>query len=237
MKADKKFRTSVENAEVTEEIEKAATLIAEAHEPLIFSSPSFFEASANISLLKGKIVAVPLESNAKGVSLMGLISEGRSYQEIINGGMKVLYVVGEVPLNQRPNADFLIVQNSHMTALAKQADVVLPSAAFFEASGTIIDYMGRMKHLHKISDTPGQSMSHRDIFISLAKAMGAEIRRPAEDEVRKTARVKLKITFSPWAEKEGFYISPEEFIEAISASVINGSRLLWLKETEHALTP
>ena len=237
MKADKKFRTSVENAEVAEEIEKAATLIAEAHEPLIFSSPSFFEASANISLLKGKIVAVPLESNAKGVSLMGLISEGKTYQEMINGGMKVLYVVGEVPLNQRPNADFLIVQNSHMTTLAKHADVVLPSAAFFEASGTMIDYMGRMKHLHKIFDTHGQSMSHRDIFISLAKAMGAEIRRPTEDEVRKTARVKLKITFSPWVEKDGFEISPEEFIEAINASVINGSRLLWLKETEHALTP
>ena len=237
MKADKKFRTSVQNTEVSEEIEKAATLIAEAHEPLIFSSSSFFEASANISLLKGKIVAVPLESNAKGVSLMGLISEGKSYQEMINGGMKVLYVVGEVPLNQRPNADFLIVQNSHMTALAKQADVVLPSLAFFEASGTMIDYMGRMKHLHKIFDTHGQSMSHRDIFISIAKAMGAEIRRPTEDEVRKTARVKLKITFSPWVEKDGFEISPEEFIEAINASVINGYRLLWLKETEHALTP
>jgi formate dehydrogenase (NADP+) alpha subunit len=236
LKANKQLKTSVENAEVTEEIEKAADLIAGAHDPLILSSPAFFEASANIALLKGKIVAVPLESNAKGVSLMGLVSEGKSYQEMINGGMKVLYVVGEVPLNQRPNTDFLIVQNSHMTALARQADVVLPSAAFIEASGTMIDYMGRIKHMHKISDTPGQSISHRDIFIGIAKAMGAEIRRPTEDEVRKTARVKLKITFSPWVKKDGFAISPEEFIEAINASVINGSRLLWLKETEHALT-
>jgi hypothetical protein len=32
--------------------------------------------------------------------------------------------------------------------------------------------------------------------------------------------------------KEGLEISPDEFIESINASVINGSRLLWLKEVE-----
>ena len=232
VKADKRLRASVENAEVTEEIEKAATLIYEAHEPLIFSSPALFEASANIALLKGKIVAVPLESNAKGVSLMGLVSEGKSYQDMTEGMTKVLYVVGEVPISHRPNTDFLIVQTSHMTALAEQSDVILPSAASFEAYGTMIDYMGRMKHLYKAIETYGKSLNHRDICVSLAKVMGAEIRRPTEDEVRKTAKVKLKITFRPWAEKEEFDISPEEFTESIHTSVINGSRLLWLKETE-----
>jgi hypothetical protein len=36
--------------------------------------------------------------------------------------------------------------------------------------------------------------------------------------------------------KEGLDISPDEFIESVNASVINGSRLLWLKEAEQAVT-
>jgi NADH dehydrogenase/NADH:ubiquinone oxidoreductase subunit G len=236
MKADSKFRASVENAEVTEEIEKATNLIAEASGPLIFSSPSLFAASANIAMLKGKIVAVPLESNAKGVSLMGLISEGKSFAEMVNGKTKVLYVVGEVPVQQRPDTDFLIVQSSHLTSLAGQADVVLPSAVFWETSGTVIDYMGRTRHLHRIIEPYAQSMTHSDIFIRLANAMGVALRKPTEAEIRKTANMKNKIRFSPFEKHERYSILPQEFIEAINASVIRGSRLLWLKETATALT-
>jgi NADH dehydrogenase/NADH:ubiquinone oxidoreductase subunit G len=235
MKADRKFRTSVQNVDVTEEIEKAATLIAGAKELLIFSSPSFFEASANISLLKGKIIAVPLESNAKGVALMGLISDGKSYSEMVNGKTEVLYAIGELPCSQRPDTEFLIVQNTHFTPLARQADVLLPAASFFEVSGTVIDYLGRLRHLHKVIEPYGESMSHRDICISLARGMGAALQRPTEAEVRKTASVKMKIRFSPFERNERFDVSPGEFIEAINRSVIHGSRLLWLKETEKAV--
>jgi NADH dehydrogenase/NADH:ubiquinone oxidoreductase subunit G len=231
LKADRKFRASVQNVEVTEELEKAADLIAGASEPLIFSSPSFFEASANIALLKGKIIAVPLESNAKGVSLMGLTSVGKSFREMLSGKTKVLYTVGDVPVSQRPDTDFLIVQNPHLTPLAEQADLVLPSAAFWEVSGTVVDSMGRLKHLHKIVEPYGESMSHRDIFIGLSKSMGAALQRPTEAEVRKSVSVKMKIRFSPFVRNERFDIASEEFIETMNASVILGSRLLWLKET------
>jgi NADH dehydrogenase/NADH:ubiquinone oxidoreductase subunit G len=87
-----------------------------------------------MALLKGKIICAGLESNARGIAMMGLTAEGKSYREMVTDGMKVLYAVGEVPLNRRPNTDFLIVQNSHLTELAKQADVVLPSATFPESA-------------------------------------------------------------------------------------------------------
>jgi len=235
LKADKKLGASVKDVEITEEIEKAATLIAEAHEPLIFSSPSLFQASANIALLKGKVICVALESNARGITLMGLTTEGKTYKEMVSDRMKVLYAVGEVPLNKRPNTDFLIVQNSHLTELAKQADVVLPSATFLESAGTIIDYMGRMKYLPKVIEPQGESKSHRDIFIHLSKIMGAQIKKPTEAEINKAAKVKTKLSFRPFVKKEGLDISPNELIESINASVINGSRLLWLKETGKAM--
>ncbi len=235
LKADKKLESSVKDVEISEAIEKAATFIAEAKEPVLLSSPSLFDASANIALLKGKVICVALESNARGVVLMGLTTEGKTFKEMVSDGMKVLYTVGEVPLNKRPNTDFLIVQNSHLTELAKQADVVLPSATFLESAGTMIDYMGRMKYLPKIIEPQGESKSHRDIFINLAKIMGATIKRPTEAEVKKASKVKSKLSSNPFAKKEGLDISPNEIIESVNASVINSSRLLWLKETEKAM--
>ena len=235
LRADKKLESSLKDVEISEEIEKAATLFAEANEPLIFSSPSLFEASANISLLKGKVISVALESNARGIALMGLTTEGKTYKDMVSDGMKILYVVGEVPLNKRPNSDFLIVQNSHLTELARQADVVLPSTTFLESAGTIIDYMGRLKYLPKVIEPQGESKSHRDIFIHLAKIMGATLKRPTEAEVKKASEVKAKLLYKPFIKKEGLDITPKEIIESVNASVINGSRLLWLKETEKAM--
>jgi predicted molibdopterin-dependent oxidoreductase YjgC len=186
-------------------------------------------------LIKGKVITVPLESNARGIALMGITTEGKTYKDMVSKGMKVLYAVGEVPLDKRPDTEFLIVQNSHLTELAKQADVVLPSATFLETAGTMIDYMGRLKYLPKVIEPQGESKSHRDIFIQLSKIMGAAIKRPTEAEVKKASQVKTKPTFRPFVKKQGLEISPDEIIESVNASVINGSRLLWLKETEKAM--
>lgn len=242
-KADKKILAAVKDEEITEDIEKASDLISKANEPLIFSSPSLFEASANIALIKGKVISVGLESNVRGVVLTGLTTEDKTYKEMagIESGkgqgaksaVKVLYAVGEAPLQTRPEGlEFLIVQNSHLSGLARQADIVLPSATFLEVAGTIVDYMGRLKYLPKVIEPQGESKSHREIFIALAKAMGTKIKLPTEAEVNKAVRIKTKLSFSPFAKKEGLDIAANEFIESINASVINGSRLLWLKETE-----
>ncbi len=230
LKGDNNLGSSVADAIVTEEIEKAAGLILGADEPLIFTAPSLFGASANIALLKGKVIAVGLESNDRGIALMGLATEGKTYQEMAGGGMEVLYAVGEVPLSNRPNTGFLIVQNSHLTDLALQADIVLPSTTFLESAGTIIDYMGRLKHLNKVTEPKGQSKSHADIFVTLSKIMGKPIKRPTEAEVKKALTVKTKLAFVPFLKKEGLDVSPQEIIESINASILRGRRLSWLKE-------
>jgi NADH dehydrogenase/NADH:ubiquinone oxidoreductase subunit G len=236
IKSNKQIEAAVRDEEITEEIEKAAALIAESHEPVLFVSPRLFDAAANIALLKGKIIAVPLESNARGVALMVPETEGKTYKEMISGGMKVLYAVGEIPLQKRPDTGFLIVQNSHLTELAKQADIVFPSATFLESSGTIVDYLGRMKYLAQVIEPAGDSKSHRDIFIALAKALGKKLKQPNEAEIKKAAKAKTKLSFSPFIQREGFEVSPSDFIESVNASVINGSRLLWLKEAKETVT-
>jgi len=236
LKADEKLIGYVKNEEVDEDTEKAATLIAEAKEPLIFSAPSLFRAAANIALLKGKIISVGLESNTRGVALMGLTTKGKTYNQMMSDGMKVLYVVGEVPASKRPDVDFLVVQNSHMTELAQQADVVLPSTMYLESSGTIIDYMGRMKYLPQVIEPRGESKSNSRIFIGLAKTMGSTLKRPTEADVKKASTVKAKLSVSPFEKKEGLDLSPKEFIESINNCVIKSSRLLWLKENIKEVT-
>lgn len=235
LKGDKQIASAVSEASVSEAVEKAAALIMESKNPLILSSPSMYPASANISLLKGAAVSVPIESNAKGVALMGLVSEGKSYKEMVSGGLGLLYAIGELPFSKRPGVDFLVVQNSHMTEIAKQADIVLPSAAYLEIDGTIVDYLVRMKNVCKAVEPLEGVKTHREIFADIAKAMGVKMKDVKESDIKKLVKVKKKAVFSPFARKEGLEVNAEEMIESMNASVINGSRLLWLKETEAAL--
>ena len=194
------------------------------------TAPSLFEASANIALIKGKVIAVGLESNVRGIAQIGLTTEGKTYKEMVSKGMKVLYAIGEVPLVKRPNTDFLIVQNSHLTELAKQADIVLPSTTFYESDGTMVDYLGRFKQVNKVIEPLGASKNHRDIFVALSKILKSPIKKPTEAEFKKAMKGKTKLTFRPFVRKEGFDILPKEFIEAINASVLKSRRLSWLLE-------
>lgn len=240
LKGDKKLASVVANASVSEPVEKAAALYMEAKNPVILTSPAMYPASANIGLLKGVVMSVPIESNAKGVLMMGLTTEGKSYKEMVSEGLNLLYAIGEVPLNKMPNVDFLVVQNSHLTELARQADIVLPSAAYLEVDGTIVNYLGRLKHVCKAVEPAGEAKSHREIFADIAKAMGADIKEAKESETKKLlkdlAKVKVKASAALFARKEGFDVKVNEMIESINASVINGSRLLWFKEAKNMLT-
>ncbi|MGD2080683.1 MAG: molybdopterin-dependent oxidoreductase, partial [Nitrospirota bacterium] len=231
LKADKKLKEAVKGAKAGEDAARAGELLANAQSPVVLASPALFDAASNLALGKGSAVAVPSESNARGIALMGLVSEGKTYKEMASGGVKTLYAIGEVPLQKRPGVDFLVVQNSHLTALAKEADVVLPSATFLEAAGTMIDYMGRLKYLPKAVEPQGGSMAHKDIFVKLAKAMGGSLKKPTEAEVKKAAKAQGKLSAKPF-EKKAVDITPGEIMESINASVFNGSRLIHLKEYE-----
>ncbi|MCL0034220.1 molybdopterin-dependent oxidoreductase [Thermodesulfovibrionales bacterium] len=231
---DKRLTSEVSGASTTEIIDTAATLFVEAENPIILTSPAMYLAAANISLLKGAAVSVPIESNAKGALMMGLTTNGKSYNDMISGGLTLLYAIGAVPLDKRPNVGFLIVQNSHLTELAKQADVVLPSAAFLEADGTIVDYLGRLRHVCKAVEPAGEAKTDREIFVDIAKAMGVDMKEAKESEAKRLIKIKTAVSFNPFARSEGLDLEAGELIESINAQVINGSRLLWLKEAEVA---
>jgi NADH dehydrogenase/NADH:ubiquinone oxidoreductase subunit G len=239
---EREAKEKEQKAEEMSDLEKAADLIAKAKNTVVLTAPSLYSASSNIEATASKlklsvpqVVAVPLEANAKGVTLMGLVTEDSSYKEMIKGNAaKVLYAVGEIPV-KRPNVDFLIVQNSHLTPLARQADVVLPSVAILESDGTIIDYLGRLKKVQKAVEPPGEAKTHREIFTLLAKSLGSTM-KITDVEIKKAAKVKKGTpSIVPYKKQEGLDIDPLMTIESLNYSIMNGSRLLWLKETERAI--
>ncbi len=231
-KSDKDIAAAVSGLSVTEDIEKAAELIAKAAYPVIFCAPSLFNASRNLSLLLDiKVVAVPAEANARGVIAMGLTTDGKTYSEMTSGKVDVLYAIGELPVTKRPDVGFLVVQTSYMTELAKQADVILPAAAYLESEGTITNYLGKDKDVKKIIEPAGDSKQHKDIFIQLSKVLGTTIK---ESSKIKSAHETSEPKFTPFEKKKGLDANPSDIMDGINASVINHSKLLWLKEAQKA---
>jgi len=166
-----------------EQITAAAKAYAAAKNPVVVIGTGIAaseEASAqalNLALLKNAGV-MPLmpEANALGVMQMGCLSDlgagfakvkkaGKGYSEM-QSGMKALFVAGSVPTDL--TADFLVVQTSHLDALAEKADVVLPMAALYERGGTIVTTYGKQKIFAPAQDAEGLVKDGADIAAELS---------------------------------------------------------------------
>jgi predicted molibdopterin-dependent oxidoreductase YjgC len=164
-----------------------------------------------------------------------MTTEGKKFSEIVSTKTDVLYAVGEMPVKTRPDTGFLVVQTSYMNDLAKQADLILPSASALESDGTIIDYLGRAKQVNKTCGPAGEARQNSDIFMAVAAAMGTPLKMVKDTDIKKVTKVKVKVAFSPFKRDKGLDIDVEQFIDDTRTSTINGSRLLWLKELETAV--
>jgi len=233
-KVDKDMESSLSGVSTTEDSDNASELLASSKSTIIFCAPSLFNASRNLSILTGaNVVAVPLEANSRGVIAAGLSGKGKTYQEMITGKTDLLYIIGEVPFTQRPDSKFLIVQTSYLTGLAKEADIVLPSAAYLESSGSIVHYLGKVKKVNKASAPAGDSKEHKEIFTSIAKAIGTKL-KSSKIDIKKAVKTGTKAKPMPFEKQKGFDIDPADFNDSINEPVIKGSRLSWLKEAEKA---
>ncbi|MDP2157846.1 MAG: molybdopterin-dependent oxidoreductase, partial [Nitrospirota bacterium] len=210
----------------------AADLFIAAKRPVILAAPSLYKAAANLALIKGETAAVPLEANAKGVVAMGMISGGKKFSDIITSSSKVLYVVGEIPVSKRPDTGFLVVQASHMTELAAQADIVLPSTPALESEGSIIDWLGRIKKVNRACEPAGDAKQNGDIFSAVAGALGAPLKPVKDTDIKKAAKAKEKVAFSAFKKDAGHDVDADTFMQETNKTTVNDSRLLWLKELE-----
>ena len=88
-------------------------------------------------------------------------------------GQQVLYLVGETPSPEDPEAGFVIYQNFASYEGPRQPDLALPAAAFAEVEGTTINLEGRTRPVHKAVEPPGEALPDWQILCQIAQKMGA----------------------------------------------------------------
>jgi NADH dehydrogenase/NADH:ubiquinone oxidoreductase subunit G len=214
---------------LSENMVQAAQLYADAKNPLILSSPNYFEAAKNVGLIKGEAVSVPIEANAKGTLAMGFHGDKRTYQTLVSTGKKILFAAGDVPMRRPKDTQYLIVAASHRTPLAMEADLVLPIITSYETQGSIVDYLGRLKTLKKTIKPFGGSKALRKILEETAKAMSIKIQAATAAEAKKVyAATKVSRKPSPFSKRTDLEFDPASLIPDFNKTMIKNSRLLSL---------
>ena len=109
-------------------------------------------------------------TKAWGVKVQGLPP---GWKKTFSAGkkLKVLYLVGEVPLDTLPESEFLIVQNIYPPDPWHAADLALPAASFAEVDGTFINGEGRVQRVRKAVDPPGEALPDWQILCRIARKM------------------------------------------------------------------
>jgi len=99
--------------------------------------------------------------------------------------LKALYIIGEDPVVCDANVkktrqaleslDFLVVQEIFMTATAREADVVLPAAAWAEKDGSYTSMERRVQWIDEAVEAPGEAKEGMWIICQIAKRLGLDL--------------------------------------------------------------
>jgi predicted molibdopterin-dependent oxidoreductase YjgC len=221
-----------------------------------------------------KVAYVGREANAQGCRDMGLLPDalpgqlptveaavrdrlgklwgiqppaqaGRSYAQMLGGGVQGLWVVGLNPAAEPATAealrklDFLVVQDLFLTETAGLADVVLPSCSFAEADGTYTNLERRVQRGPQGIQAFSQSRADWSILTALAeKWLAVQVSEVSEtlrqgseqaaeasklpDWKRKKRKVKTGPVARPWN-----YPNAQAVLEEIGKAVPFYAGLRW----------
>jgi len=103
-----------------------------------------------------------------------LPKKGKNYREMLDGGVKALYLTEAVPEKKLRNIEFLILQDIYPSKIMDKADVVLPACAFTEESGTVTSLERRVQKITQAVEGPGLAKPDWKIICDLAKKMGTK---------------------------------------------------------------
>jgi NADH dehydrogenase/NADH:ubiquinone oxidoreductase subunit G len=135
----------------------------------------------NISLLIGaRLFPLARTANERGVHELArpLRRPGAKsgFAEVLAGlqgrAFDALYLAGPFPEVGDLKPPFVVCQDTHWSANAEKADVVLPAAAFAEAGGTWVNTEGRVRTCAPALPCPGSAQADGAILASLAGRMG-----------------------------------------------------------------
>ncbi|WP_435140351.1 formate dehydrogenase subunit alpha [Pseudopelagicola sp. nBUS_19] len=115
-------------------------------------------------------------SSEKGLTVVEII------HAIHDGDIKGMYILGENPAMSDPDVghardalsklDHLVVQDIFLTETANFADVILPSSAWYEKSGTVTNTNRQVQMGRPVCKPPGEAREDWWIEVELAKRLG-----------------------------------------------------------------
>jgi NADH-quinone oxidoreductase subunit G len=105
---------------------------------------------------------------------------GLSYDEMLSGGVRALYVMGADPAKHAARdqlahldaLDFLVVQDLAMTETARRASVVLPVAAYTEKDGTFTNTERAIQLVRQAMQVLPGAKADWEILAGVARALG-----------------------------------------------------------------
>jgi formate dehydrogenase major subunit len=115
-------------------------------------------------------------SNEKGLTVVEIMDA------VHTGDIRGMYVLGENPAMSDPDVDHardalakldhLVVQDIFLTETANYADVILPSSAWYEKSGTVTNTNRQVQMGRPVTAPPGLAKEDWWIEVELAKRLG-----------------------------------------------------------------
>jgi len=122
------------------------------------------------------------------------------FNAAIEGELKALWVMGEDIAQTDPDTahveaameacELVVCQEIFMSRTAERADVVLPSASFFEKDGTFVNFDRRFQRVRPALPPPGEARTDFEIVNLVAGALGVDLRCPTPgDAMDELARV------------------------------------------------
>lgn len=130
--------------------------------------------------LENGIISVVAKNNSRGLINTGIVESSAVLKDT-----KALLLFGEDPACGLTGYDFLLVQDTHLTDAAMQADVVLPATSFLETNGSFTNMKGQKLPVNKVVDSP-LKLNNIEIYRTIAEIMGVDakglkVKRDGED--------------------------------------------------------
>lgn len=182
-------------------IVRAAGMIAKAKRPFIVYTSSISQLS-NVSEVVGSLTNLALLINVfkEGAGLYPLEGPGNIQGAIDMGigalesteGIRALIALGDMPSWSGLSPEFIAVSQTFLSENISVADVVLPSAHFFEKRGRVTSSERVIEEIEKAVDPLGEAKTEFWIVKEIAKRMGYGLGRHNLDEVWKGIRKKIE---------------------------------------------
>ncbi len=123
------------------------------------------------------IFRVAVKNNSMGLNALGVTNTPAVLTDT-----KALLLFGEDPNAELSGYEFLMVQDTHLTAAAEKADVVLPALAFPEVNGTFVNTEGRLMKVKKAVDKPLE-IGNLIMAQAIADILSADLGSACPDEI------------------------------------------------------